>query len=271
MCGLVQNDPMLKQMLENIASEKMNETTKLAFILASEWPQERQNYKLLHDRNGGQPVVVEDTEKEHEKEQEKEQGKEEEVQLVVEQTTSEAVTVDNHSELTESAAENTQVSESESVKQSDTEKAASEIAQAEQPQMSETREESSTKKDSTVVTEETQTVPTMRAATENIIQAAHNAFVAQQTAQAHDEMRAIEAGFGPTDESPKNFVDPSLEASDPEAGQQFAMPPEGHPAFANRGTDIPETEDAVPLVISKALELFGSDRVNIMHNEPPTE
>lgn len=263
MCGLVQNDPMLKQMLENIASEKMGESTKLAFILASEWPQERQNYKLLHDRNGGQPVVIEDTEEEQEEEQE--------VQVVAEQTTSEAVTVDNHSAVKESAAENTQVSESDSVKQSDTQVASSETAQAEQPQTSETREESSTNTDSTVVMEETQTVPTMRAATENIVQAAHNAFEAQQTAQANDETRAIEAEFGPADESPTNFVDPSLEASDPEAGQQFAMPPEGHPAFANRETDTPETEDAVPLVISKALELFGSDRVNIIHEEPPTE
>ena len=263
MCGLVQNDPMLKQMLENIASEKMGESTKLAFILASEWPQERQNYKLLHDRNGGQPVVIEDTEEEQEEEQE--------VQVVAEQTTSEAVTVDNHSAVKESAAENTQVSESDSVKQSDTQVASSETAQAEQPQTSETREERSTNTDSTVVTEETQTVPTMRAATENIVQAAHNAFEAQQTAQTNDETRAIEAEFGPADESPTNFVDPSLEASDPEAGQQFAMPPEGHPAFANRETDTPETEDAVPLVISKALELFGSDRVNIIHEEPPTE
>ena len=263
MCGLVQNDPMLKQMLENIASEKMGESTKLAFILASEWPQERQNYKLLHDRNGGQPVVIEDTEEEQEEEQE--------VQVVAEQTTSEAVTVDNHSTVKESAAENTQVSESDSVKQSDTQVASSETAQTEQPQTSETREESSTNTDSTVVTEETQTVPTMRAATENIVQAAHDAFEAQQTAQANDETRAIEAEFGPADESPTNFVDPSLEASDPEAGQQFAMPPEGHPAFANRETDTPETEDAVPLVISKALELFGSDRVNIIHEEPPTE
>lgn len=263
MCGLVQNDPMLKQMLENIASEKMGESTKLAFILASEWPQERQNYKLLHDRNGGQPVVIEDTEEEQEEEQE--------VQVVAEQTTSEAVTVDNHSAVKESAAENTQVSESDSVKQSDTQVDSSETAQAEQPQTSETREESSTNTDSTVVTEETQTVPTMRAATENIVQAAHNAFEAQQTAQTNDETRAIEAEFGPADESPTNFVDPSLEASDPEAGQQFAMPPEGHPAFANRETDTPETEDAVPLVISKALELFGSDRVNIIHEEPPTE
>ena len=59
MCGLVQNDAMLKQLLENATSEKLGESTKLAFILSREWQKERQNYKILHDRNHGQAVILE--------------------------------------------------------------------------------------------------------------------------------------------------------------------------------------------------------------------
>lgn len=61
-CGLVQNDSNMNQRITNIATEKLNETVKLTFVLAKEWPDIRQNYKILRDKNNGEPVILEDDE-----------------------------------------------------------------------------------------------------------------------------------------------------------------------------------------------------------------
>lgn len=63
-CGLVQNDPSINQRITNIATEKLNETVKLTFVLAKEWADVRQNYKILRDKNNGEPVILEDEEAE---------------------------------------------------------------------------------------------------------------------------------------------------------------------------------------------------------------
>lgn len=229
MCGLVQNDAMLKQLLENVTSEKLGESTKLAFILSREWKEERQNYKILHDRNNGQPVILEGQDDEDEDEVHEDGGQTQESQASAESVNTRATATQESVANAEPAADRQLTS---------------------QPK-------------ETAISNPSQ--PTIREVTSNIVQAAQTAY---EHTQAHAE-----------DEDERAFVDPSLEASDPEASfQPGPAQASANESSANENENEAEVEaevedgaeDEVPAVITKAIELFG-DRVNIIQEEKPTE
>lgn len=227
MCGLVQNDAMLKQLLENVTSEKLGESTKLAFILSREWKEERQNYKILHDRNNGQPVILEGQDDEDEDEVHEDGGQMQESQASAESVNTRATATQESVANAEPAADRQLTS---------------------QPK-------------ETAISNPSQ--PTIREVTSNIVQAAQTAY---EHTQAHAE-----------DEDERAFVDPSLEASDPEASfqpgpaQASANESSANENEAELEAEVEDgAEDEVPAVITKAIELFG-DRVNIIQEEKPTE
>lgn len=227
MCGLVQNDAMLKQLLENVTSEKLGESTKLAFILSREWKEERQNYKILHDRNNGQPVILEGQDDEDEDEVHEDGGQTQESQASAESVNTRATATQESVANAEPAADRQLTS---------------------QPK-------------ETAISNPSQ--PTIREVTSNIVQAAQTAY---EHTQAHAE-----------DEDERAFVDPSLEASDPEASfqpgpaQASANESSANENEAEHEAEVEDgAEDEVPAVITKAIELFG-DRVNIIQEEKPTE
>lgn len=229
MCGLVQNDAMLKQLLENVTSEKLGESTKLAFILSREWKEERQNYKILHDRNNGQPVILDGQDDEDEDEVHEDGGQTQESLASAESVNTRATATQEPVANAEPAAD---------------------------------RQPTSQPKE-TAISNPSQ--PTIREVTSNIVQAAQTAY---EHTQAHAE-----------DEDERAFVDPSLEASDPEASfQPGPAQASANESSANENENEAEleaevedgAEDEVPAVITKAIELFG-DRVNIIQEEKPTE
>ena len=227
MCGLVQNDAMLKQLLENVTSVKLGESTKLAFILSREWKEERQNYKILHDRNNGQPVILEGQDDEDEDEVHEDGGQMQESQASAESVNTRATATQESVANAEPAADRQLTS---------------------QPK-------------ETAISNPSQ--PTIREVTSNIVQAAQTAY---EHTQAHAE-----------DEDERAFVDPSLEASDPEASfqpgpaQASANESSANENEAEHEAEVEDgAEDEVPAVITKAIELFG-DRVNIIQEEKPTE
>lgn len=231
MCGLVQNDAMLKQLLENITSEKLGESTKLAFILSREWQQERQNYKILHDRNNGQPVILEGHAEEDE----------------AEETTGEEIVEETQALSQEKDTQPNEASDN----GSDTQEVSKGNAQTSNPTVKPTQAPIAHA-----------SIPTMAEATQHIVQAAQTAYD-----KSHFDV--------------EQYVDPSLEAGDPEAGRQDE--PFERETLASNSSRVAqerptENDDAlsddeeaeVPPVISKALELFG-ERVNIIHEERPME
>ena len=229
MCGLVQNDAMLKQLLENVTSEKLGESTKLAFILSREWKEERQNYKILHDRNNGQPVILDGQDDEDEDEVHEDGGQ-------TQESLASAESVNTRATATQEPVAN------------------AEPAADRQP-TSQLRETATS----------TPSQPTIREVTSNIVQAAQTAY---EHTQAHAE-----------DEDERAFVDPSLEASDPEASfQPGPAQASANESSANENENEADleaevedgAEDEVPAVITKAIELFG-DRVNIIQEEKLTE
>lgn len=229
MCGLVQNDAMLKQLLENVTSEKLGESTKLAFILSREWKEERQNYKILHDRNNGQPVILDGQDDEDEDEVHEDGGQTQESLASAESVKTRATATQEPEANAEPAAD---------------------------------RQPTSQPKE-TAISNPSQ--PTIREVTSNIVQAAQTAY---EHTQAHAEAE---------DKDERAFVDPSLEASDPEASfQPGPAQASANESSANENEAEVEAEDGdgaeaeVPAVITKAIELFG-DRVNIIQEEKPTE
>lgn len=231
MCGLVQNDAMLKQLLENITSEKLGESTKLAFILSREWQKERQNYKILHDRNNGQPVILEGQDDDDDNDK---------AAYVAEEAALEKPAT-NEADSNGAAAN------------------ARESGQAKANTDSESKTQVSGQAKAPVAKP---SLPTMRDMTHNIVQTAQTAYD-----KAHSDA--------------DQYVDPSLEASDPEASGQTGQPERetlasgssqvGRELDTNNDVALSENEEVeVPPVISKALELFG-ERVNIIHEEIPME
>lgn len=231
MCGLVQNDAMLKQLLENLASEKLGESTKLAFILSREWQKVRQNYKILHDRNGGQAVVLEGS-----ADEEDEPSDESDVEVRHE------ASPESHPLMAGPA---------ETISPTDPVNSASANASSDS-------ESNSAATSGNQTQSQDRAVPTMRDITQNIVQAAQTAHDREHAETAVDQ-----------------FVDPSLEASDPEASMQREYenlspqsPQVAHEEDTDNEVALSETEE-VPPIISKALELFG-ERANIIHEEAPT-
>lgn len=57
-CGLVQHDVTLNQTLSELMKESQHAAPIIAYITAQEWPNVRKQYSVLRRENGGQPVAV---------------------------------------------------------------------------------------------------------------------------------------------------------------------------------------------------------------------
>lgn len=55
-CGMVQEDPDLRDKLMTLTLQQIGQAVTFVFVLEAEWHRLRADYKLLRDQNGGQPI-----------------------------------------------------------------------------------------------------------------------------------------------------------------------------------------------------------------------